>query len=220
MQSLTVTSIKSGPQELNSPLASLSLCAPGLAFPLDTIAYTNIDTGFLLATSDNSLLLFTPDGQEPPEDIGTMDAGIQDLVSSPDGSVVVIVTSDQRLVMLETRGWGVVIDVSLVEEKEGAEDLVALGWGSQETQFQGSMGKTREAITQARCDARDDGRIVVSWRGDGAYFAVSLQADERRVIQVYSRDGGLVSKSEGVDMLQHTLAWRSVNFLYLDQVGI
>jgi elongator complex protein 1 len=211
MQSYTVTSIRRETVELNSPLASLSLCAPGISFPLDTMAYTKLDLGFLLATSDNSLLLYTPESSEPPEEIGAMDAGIHELESSPDGSVVVIVTRDKRLVMLETRGWGVVIDVSLTGDKEGTEDLVALGWGSQETQFQGSKGKTREADMQARVDPRDNGRIVVSWRGDGSYFSVSLIDGERRVIQVYSRDGGLVSKSEGVDMLQHTLAWRYIH---------
>lgn len=63
----------------------------------------------------------------------------------------------------------------------------------------------------------------ISWRGDAEYFAVSTAeealieaTDElvtRRVIRVFSREGGLESVSEAVDGLEHNLAWRPAGSL-------
>lgn len=61
----------------------------------------------------------------------------------------------------------------------------------------------------------DNGSCSISWRGDCEYFAVTTIEDvvasesySRRVIRVFSREGGLDSVSEAVDGLEHTLAWR------------
>ena len=52
-----------------------------------------------------------------------------------------------------------------------------VGWGSEETQFQGSLGKDATKRNKVKVEEGpskwEDGRIHVSWRGDGQYFVVS-----------------------------------------------
>jgi len=60
-----------------------------------------------------------------------------------------------------------------------ADQLVTIGWGSAETQFQGSVGKqNREKkdpnkIPIAIRNEFDDKRVLISWRADGQYFTVN-----------------------------------------------
>jgi elongator complex protein 1 len=92
----------------------------------------------------------------------------------------------------------------------------ALGWGKEETQFHGTEQKLRnrqldpQPALPHRLSEDDDKQIRISWRGDGAYFAVTcIHPDEdRRVIRVYNREAILLSTSESVDRLEHVLAWR------------
>jgi elongator complex protein 1 len=93
--------------------------------------------------------------------------------------------------------------------------MVNVGWGKKETQFHGSVGKqaavAKKDNTSGLVDS-DDGRALLSWRGDGEYVcccAVDGNA-ERRVLRVYSRDLVLQSTSEEVGFVEPFVAWRYV----------
>lgn len=60
------------------------------------------------------------------------------------------------------------------------DQLLTIGWGSAETQFQGSAGK-QNCAKQAKNnmpvpirDEFDDKRVIVSWRADAQFFTVKL----------------------------------------------
>ena len=91
-----------------------------------------------------------------------------------------------------------------------------MGWGKKETQFQGKGAKALrdptvpEKVDEGVLSPNDDGRVAISWRGDGAYVAINSveAAASRRVIRVYTRDGALDSVSEPVDGMESALSWR------------
>lgn len=89
---------------------------------------------------------------------------------------------------------------------------IDVGWGSKETQFHGSIGRshlhTQVHTNTEEKTASDDGSPRITWRGDGAYFAVSSLHQSRRVIRVYSHEGRLQSTSELVPGLEASVAWR------------
>jgi elongator complex protein 1 len=66
-----------------------------------------------------------------------------------------------------------------------------------------------EKIDEGVLSPNDDSRATISWRGDGAYLAIStIEGAARRLIRVYSREGVLDSVSEPVDGLEGALSWR------------
>jgi elongator complex protein 1 len=90
-----------------------------------------------------------------------------------------------------------------------------VGWGKKETQFKGKRARALqdptvpERIDEGVLSAFDDRSVTISWRGDGAFFAVSkVEEERRRMIRVYSREGQLDSVSEPVDGLEGALSWR------------
>jgi elongator complex protein 1 len=97
---------------------------------------------------------------------------------------------------------------------------VNVGWGSKQTQFHGSVGKTAAQAPSTSLDSvgsspDDDQNPRISWRGDGAFFAVSSLSTEhahnsrrRRIIRVYDHEAALQSTSEPVAGLEHVLSWR------------
>lgn len=128
-----------------------------------------------------------------------------------------------------TRDFDVLSEAPLKTSEFGDEQSVNVGWGSKETQFHGSQGKSAAAASneQQKFASRggsspdDDRRPRISWRGDGAFFVVSsLEAINprpntsepythyRRILRVYDRQGSLQSTSEKTPGLEHSLAWR------------
>ena len=55
---------------------------------------------------------------------------------------------------------------------------INVGWGAKHTQFHGSLGKAAATSsippTAVGATPDDDGHVRISWRGDGAYFSVSV----------------------------------------------
>lgn len=112
------------------------------------------------------------------------------------------------------------------------DEMINVGWGSKRTQFHGSLGKTAAAQPGGAsllplAPPEDGERPSITWRGDGAYFAVSsLDAysatssrpgGKRRQVRVYQRTPcALSATSEPVQGLQGApegatgglLAWR------------
>jgi len=95
---------------------------------------------------------------------------------------------------------------------------INVGWGSKQTQFHGSLGKSAAHSTpkiKLGTSPDDDHFPRISWRGDGAYFVVSSLSPEKvpdtpthRTLRIYDRQGVLQSTSEDIAGLEHTLIWR------------
>jgi len=98
---------------------------------------------------------------------------------------------------------------------------INVGWGSKQTQFHGSLGKVAaqapavSSLSSVGISPDDDLLTRISWRGDGALFAISAvspPADastlRRRVLRMYNRDGVLQATAEAVPGLEHPVSWR------------
>ncbi|KAJ2467966.1 putative elongator complex protein 1, partial [Coemansia sp. RSA 2337] len=155
---------------------------------------------------------------EAPELVGTVDSGIMACAWSPDEELLALVTGEARLLLM-TQDFDVVDEFPLAQGQQGEEVQVALGWGKRETQYHGKAGKAaaletsdpvQSQIANARMDdGEDDGQTRISWRGDGAFVAVSFIAQNgAREMRVFSREGRLHSIAEPIEALKHTLSWR------------
>ncbi len=154
-------------------------------------------------------------GDDRIEIVGTVDAGITAARWSPDEELLAITTKADTVVFM-SRSFEGVTDVAMISEDLKASNHVSVGWGKKETQFQGKGAKALhdptmpEKIDQGVLSPNEDFRAAtISWRGDGAYLAISTIHDNaRRLIRVYSREGVLDSVSEPVDGLEGTISWR------------
>lgn len=174
----------------------------------------------MLAGGDLVLVREEPlEGEDKIEIVGSVDAGISAAAWAPDEELLALTTTAATLVFM-TREFEVVADVALHVDDLKVSRHVDVGWGKKETQFKGKSkgkGALRDPTVPERVDEGclsdcDDGATRISWRGDGAYLAVNCVVDvtprSRRVIRVYSREGGLDSVSEPVDGLEAALSWR------------
>lgn len=150
------------------------------------------------------------------EIMGSIDAGITSARWSPDEELLLIATKDGNVVFM-SRSFDGIAEAAMTSADLESSKHVSVGWGKKETQFQGRGAKAKalrdptipDKIDQGTLSPNDDGRTVVSWRGDGAYVAINtVEAASRRVIRVYSREGVLDSVSEPVDGLEGALSWR------------
>lgn len=148
------------------------------------------------------------------EIVGSIDAGITAARWSPDEDLLVITTSAGTVVYM-SRSFDGIAEATMTVEDLKMSKHVSVGWGKKETQFQGRGAKALrdptipEKVEQGVLSPYDDRQTTISWRGDGAFVAInSVEASERRVIRVYSREGVLDSVSEPVDGLEGALSWR------------
>ena len=153
-------------------------------------------------------------GEDRIEIVGSVDAGITAAKWSPDEELLAITTKADTVVFM-SRSFEGVTDVSMTSEDLKASNHVSVGWGKKETQFKGKGAKAlRDPTMPEKTDEgvlspNDDSKSIITWRGDGAYLAIStIEAGSRRLIRVYSREGILDSVSEPVDGLEGALSWR------------
>lgn len=153
-------------------------------------------------------------GEDRIEIVGSVDAGITAAEWSPDEELLAITTREDTVVFM-SRNFEGITDVPMTSEDLIASSHVSVGWGKKETQFQGKGAKAlRDPTMPEKTDEgilspHDNSRVSISWRGDGAYLAVSsIEKNSRRIIRVYSREGLLDSVSEPVDGLEGALSWR------------
>ncbi|KAG6918878.1 hypothetical protein DXG01_010942 [Tephrocybe rancida] len=152
---------------------------------------------------------------------GTVEPSISASAWSPDDSLLVIVTGEDKLILM-TSTFDVLSEAPIHATDFGDDTPINVGWGSKQTQFHGSLGKSAaQAPAQSNIGSSpdDDSAPRISWRGDGAFFVVSTLSPiplsssstthlRRRTLRVYDREGALQSTSEAVAGLEHTLVWR------------
>lgn len=112
------------------------------------------------------------------------------------------------------------------------DKFINVGWGSEGTQFHGSLGKKALLAAQeqakkptkpkAYAHSTDDGLPRITFKGDAAFFAVSSLdpyaggEHARRQVRVYSRDASsgfapkLSATSEELPGLEGPISWRPV----------
>jgi elongator complex protein 1 len=169
----------------------------------------------ILAGGDIVLVRENPtSGEELVEIVGSVDAGISAAAWSPDEELLAIITQAETLLLM-SREIENIASVNLTPEDVNVSSHVSVGWGKKETQFKGKRARALqdptvpESIDEGVLSSFDDRSVTISWRGDGAYFAVSkVEEERRRMIRVYSREGQLDSVSEPVDGLGGALTWR------------
>lgn len=165
--------------------------------------------GDIILVRENSM-----QGEELVEIVGSVDAGIAAAAWSPDEELLAIVTQVDTLLLM-SRDIENIASINLTVEDVNVSNHVSVGWGKKETQFKGKRARALqdptvpETVDEGVVSPHDDNSITISWRGDGAYFAVSkVEEQRRRMIRVYSREGQLDSVSEPVDGLEGALSWR------------
>ena len=194
--------------------------SPLSASPLDRILslhYFEDDRTVCLVFARGDIVIVREEplsGEEDIEIVGTVDAGINAAGWSPDEELLAISTEEGTLLFM-TRQFDGAGESVLSPNDLHASTHVSVGWGSSETQFKGKRARALrdptmpEKIDEGRLSTRDTGIASISWRGDGAFLALStVHAAKRRVIRVYERNGTRVSTSEPVDGLEGALSWR------------
>ncbi|KAI0785729.1 IkappaB kinase complex IKAP component [Abortiporus biennis] len=155
------------------------------------------------------------------EVVGSFESGILAASWSPDDTVLVLATGDAKLILM-TPDFDVISETSLHPTDFGEDAPINVGWGSKQTQFHGSLGKAAAQAPKPQnigSSPDDDQLPRITWRGDGAYFAVSSLSPSptaetnkpelrHRTFRVYSHIGALQSTSEPTPGLEHVLSWR------------
>ena len=155
-------------------------------------------------------------GDEKIEIVGSADAGILAAAWSPDEELLALVSKSNTLIFM-SRNFELVTEAGFSKRDLLLSKHVSVGWGKAETQFKGRGAKALrdptipEKVDEGLLSSKDDQTTTISWRGDGAYLAInSPWASSRRVIRIFSREGGLDAVSEPVDYLEASLTWRPV----------
>ncbi|KAI1373749.1 IkappaB kinase complex, IKAP component [Hypoxylon crocopeplum] len=204
-------------------VASWDAPSPNPDLAVDSVVslhhFSDTLTTCLVLEGGDIVLVQESEGLSPQDGVhieimGSIDEGITAASWSPDEELLAITTKANTVVFM-SRSFDGIADMTMTAEDLKASKHVSVGWGKKETQFQGRGAKALrdptipEKVDQGVINPDDDGRVTISWRGDGAYVAInSIEADIRRVIRVYSRDGVLDSVSEPVDGMVGALSWR------------
>lgn len=178
------------------------------------------DTGSICLILRGGDIVLVREDPQPGEDlieiVGSVDAGILAAEWSPDEELLLIATKAGTLLLM-TRDFEGTATVPLSVEDVKISNHVDVGWGKKETQFKGRGAKAMrdptvpEHVDEGRLSEVDDGRMTISWRGDGQFVAINSVLEletKRRIIRVYSREGVLESVSEPVDGLEAALSWK------------
>ncbi|KAH7094464.1 elongator complex protein 1 [Paraphoma chrysanthemicola] len=172
-------------------------------------------TCLILAGGDIVLVRESPlAGEELVEIVGSVDAGITAAAWSPDEELLAITTQADTLLLM-SRDIENIASIALTAEDVNVSAHVSVGWGKKETQFKGKRARALqdptvpETVDEGVLNSLESNSVSISWRGDGAYFAVNkVEQQKRRMIRVFSREGQLDSVSEPVDGLGGALSWR------------
>lgn len=200
-----------------------SIAAWDAPCPLPTLTHDSVlslhhfadtATSCLILAGGDIILIREDANEELVEIVGSVDAGISAAAWSPDEELLAITTQADTLLLM-SREIENIASITLAPEDVNISSHVSVGWGKKETQFKGKRARALqdptvpETVDEGVLSPLDDRSVTISWRGDGAYFAVSkVEQEQRRMIRVYSREGQLDSVSEPVDGLEGALSWR------------
>ncbi|KAJ8489069.1 hypothetical protein ONZ51_g3188 [Trametes cubensis] len=152
------------------------------------------------------------------EVVGSVDGGVMGAAWSPDDTLLVLVTGEDKLLLM-TSTFDVLSEGPLHPREFGEEAPVNVGWGAKHTQFHGSLGKaaakTSIPPTAVGASPDDDGHVrrcdtLYVWLFDSLLNMQDHQPEARphRTLRVYSREAALQSTAEPVPGLEHALSWR------------
>uniref|UniRef100_A0A8R1TX78 Elongator complex protein 1 n=1 Tax=Onchocerca volvulus TaxID=6282 RepID=A0A8R1TX78_ONCVO len=132
---------------------------------------------------------------------------------APDFHVLLLASSE--MLYFITRQFDILNEQPLKSSRSGREELMTVGWGSKETQFQGIAGRKQlrkidseqQPTTVSECDQR---RILLAWNGDANYVVISFvdnETDSRRFC-VFDHEGELISHLQQISNVEETLTYR------------
>lgn len=181
---------------------------------LTNIHYLPACRALSVVINDKVLGLFHPD-TKTLEEVVDVEDGIATLKWSPDDGICVIVTCTGKLLLMNEE-FDCISEACVRPEGFGTEQQTQVGWGSKDTQFHGTEGKSaaqKPVFATPTPISNDDHQVpVVSWRGDGQYFSVStvdtLLEQKYRVIRMWTRDCVHTATNEPIPGLEEALCWR------------
>lgn len=111
--------------------------------------------------------------------------------------------------------FDIICEGNLLLDEEIANKPITVGWGKEETQFQGLQGKKNIDFSRENFDLKLDEKIAlkqevhVSWREDSEFFALLFSYTENtKVLKIYNKQGILQHVSEKIIYLGDSLSWR------------
>ncbi|CAH2049362.1 unnamed protein product, partial [Iphiclides podalirius] len=111
--------------------------------------------------------------------VGVFENGLLAMEWSPDQDLLVLVTKDLKMITMSYT-FDPISEVELLDQDFGNKQFITVGWGKQETQFQGSVGKQAGKMPPDLIDDQyvtTDTLVKITWRGDGNFFAVGFQME-------------------------------------------
>ncbi|XP_077863175.1 elongator complex protein 1-like [Saccoglossus kowalevskii] len=197
-------------------VCSIPLCDELADICIISAQYLPHHQSLCIATQNGHVILYnTVIGQV--ECVGSVESGLTGMAWSPDQEIVILTTGQDTLIMM-TKDFEPITENQLNSDDFGERKPVTVGWGKKETQFHGSLGKEAAKKKEEKAHIKsewDDGKIYVSWRGDGQYFVVSSINPESgcRWLRIWSRDCVLQSTSEDVNGLEQAVSWKPTGSL-------
>nr|CRZ25476.1 Bm638 [Brugia malayi] len=131
---------------------------------------------------------------------------------APDFHVLLLASSE--MLYFVTRQFEVLNEQPLNSSRSGREELMTVGWGSKETQFQGIGGRKQPGKVDneqpTTVSEYDQHRVLLAWNGDANYVAVSYvdNLTNFRQFCVFDHEGELISRLQQVSNVEETLAYR------------
>uniref|UniRef100_A0A0N5AFL1 Elongator complex protein 1 n=1 Tax=Syphacia muris TaxID=451379 RepID=A0A0N5AFL1_9BILA len=126
-----------------------------------------------------------------------------------------LVVNTENSIAFFTREFELINQDELFPTKSGKEELVTLGWGSEETQFQGSAG--RRKLQEKRIEKEttvldyDEKRTEYCWSGDAKFFILScVNMDSNvRKFYVWNDEGELISRLDTLECAGSPVAFKA-----------
>ncbi|CAH0588039.1 unnamed protein product [Chrysodeixis includens] len=172
------------------------------------ITFLTITNSLCVGLENGELITLSHDSSNC-ELAGICDGGLLAMEWSPDQELLVIVTKDMNMILMNM--FDPISEINLLNEDFGEKQFITVGWGKKETQFHGSAGKQAAKVKNEVTvdpEIENDNTIKISWRGDGNLYAVGFTWDGIRRFKVFDKEGQLQYTSEKQQGLESNLQWR------------
>lgn len=133
---------------------------------------------------------------------------------APDAHVLAI--ASKECIYFVSREFDIISQEQLNPTSAGQSELMSVGWGSKQTQFQGSSAAKRrtadvENEEETEVSATDSQRPMLSWSGDSQCVAVSFVDEQKRTRRtcLWSDEGELISRLQPFPHIEEALTYRS-----------